>query len=80
MTPGQYIMESLVEPGALVVEGYGNIMPKINKAPIGLTPQELFALTVFLEGMDGGAVSITKEDVPGSDGTAVASAELPKSQ
>jgi len=75
LTPGQYIIESMVDPGGYVVEGYGNIMPRIDKAPIGLSPQELYVLTAYLEGMDGGEITVTKEDVPGSDGSAVASAE-----
>ncbi|MDJ0842477.1 MAG: cytochrome ubiquinol oxidase subunit I [Acidobacteriota bacterium] len=64
MTPGAYIMESMTDPGAYVVEGYGNIMPAIDKPPISLSPEELFLMTVYLEKVGGGEVTVTKDDMP----------------
>src|SRR5438128_2983702 len=34
MSAKQYIIESLLDPGAYIVEGYPNIMPKVDKPPI----------------------------------------------
>src|SRR2546428_8133190 len=44
MSAKQYILESLLQPGAYVVEGYPNIMPQVDKPPIGLNRSEVWAL------------------------------------
>src|SRR5206468_1421231 len=41
MSARQYIIESLLQPGAYLVEGYPNIMPQVDKPPIGLNRSEL---------------------------------------
>ncbi len=70
----QYIIESLLEPGAYLVEGYPNIMPHVDKPPIGLNRSELWALTAFLESQ-GGTVDVKLDDIPKTAGaTAVAGA------
>jgi len=75
MKPGtsakQYIMESLLQPGAYLVEGYPNIMPVVDKPPIGLNRSEVWALTAFLESL-GGTVDVTLNDIPASVGSAAA--------
>ncbi len=58
-----YIVESMVDPGALVVEGFGNIMPAVNRPPISLTGSELFVVTAYLESLSG-EITVTKADVP----------------
>jgi mono/diheme cytochrome c family protein len=73
MKPGmsgkQYIIESLINPGAIVVEGYPPIMPAVDKPPIALNRSELWALTAFLESL-GGTVNVTLNDIPATAGAA----------
>ena len=37
MSGKQYIIESLLQPGAYLVEGYPNIMPQVDKPPIAIS-------------------------------------------
>src|SRR5947207_12419685 len=67
----QYIIESLLQPSAYVVEGYPNIMPQVDKPPIGLNRSEVWALTAFLESL-GGTVDVTLNDIPPTVGAAAA--------
>ena len=58
-----YFHESMVAPGKYVVPGYGKAgepspMPKVNKAPIGLTEVEMGAIIAFLQAKDGGDPTI----------------------
>jgi len=71
MSAKQYILESLLQPGAYVVEGYPNIMPQVDKPPIGLNRSEVWALTAFLESL-GGTVDVTLNDIPPTLGAAAA--------
>ena len=66
-----YIIESLLDPGAHLVEGYPNIMPAVDKPPIGLNRSELWALAAFLESL-GGTVDVTLNDIPATAGAASA--------
>src|SRR5712691_7189882 len=63
----QYIIESLLQPGAFIVEGYPNIMPQVDKPPIALNRSEVWALTAFLESL-GGTVDVTLDDIPKTTG------------
>src|SRR2546425_11086509 len=63
----QYIIESLLQPGAFIVEGYPNIMPQVDKPPIALNRSEIWALTAFLESL-GGTVDVTLDDIPKTAG------------
>lgn len=67
----QYIIESLLDPGAYLVEGYPNIMPHIDKPPIGLNRSELWAIAAFLESL-GGTVDVTLDDIPRAAGAPAA--------
>ena len=71
MSAKQYIIESLLQPGAHLVEGYPNIMPAVDKPPIGLNRSELWALAAFLESL-GGTVGVTLNDIPATAGAAAA--------
>jgi mono/diheme cytochrome c family protein len=75
MKPGmsgkQYIIESLINPGAIIVEGYPPIMPAVDKPPIALNRSEVWALTAFLESL-GGTVNVTLNDIPASVGAGAA--------
>ncbi len=59
-TAVDYLVETLTEPGAYVVQGYQNIMPVIWKPPIALKPEEIKAVIMYLEGQGGtvGAAAI----------------------
>ena len=71
MTAKAYIIESLLDPGAHLVEGYPNIMPKVDRPPIGLNRSELWALAAFLESL-GGTVDVKFDDIPKTAGAAAA--------
>src|SRR5919197_4994160 len=71
MSAKQYIIESLLQPNAYIVEGYPPIMPAIDKPPIGLNRSELWALTAFLESQ-GGTVDVKLDDIPKTAGAAAA--------
>jgi mono/diheme cytochrome c family protein len=83
MSAKAYIIESLLDPGAYLVEGYGPIMPKVDRPPIGLNRSEIWALVAFLESQ-GGTVDVKLDDIPkeagavaGGAGGAVAELKLP---
>ena len=69
----QYIIESLLDPGAYLVEGYPNIMPRVDKPPIGLNRSELWAVTAFLESL-GGTVDVKLDDIQKTAGAAAGGA------
>jgi cytochrome c2 len=71
MSAKAYIIESLLQPQAYVVEGYPPIMPAIDKPPIALNRSELWALTAFLESQ-GGTVDVTLNDIPATAGASAA--------
>ncbi len=71
MSAKAYLIESLLDPGAYVVEGYPNIMPKVDRPPIGLNRSEIWALLAFLESL-GGTVDVKVDDIPKTAGAAVA--------
>ena len=71
MSAKAYIIESLLQPQAYVVEGYPPIMPAVDKPPIALNRSELWALTAFLESQ-GGTVDVTLNDIPASAGASAA--------
>jgi mono/diheme cytochrome c family protein len=71
MAAKAYLLESLLQPQAYVVEGYPPIMPAVDKPPIALNRSEVWALVAFLESL-GGNVDVTLNDVPASVGAAAA--------
>lgn len=78
-----YLVESLLEPGAYVVEGFPNIMPRVDRPPIGLNRSEIWAVVAFLESL-GGEVRVKLDDIPrtagaaaGGEGAPVAELKLP---
>jgi mono/diheme cytochrome c family protein len=77
MSAKAYIIESLLQPQAYVVEGYPPIMPAVDKPPIGLNRSEVWALTAFLESQ-GGPVDVTLNDIPASVGAAAAGGAAPE--
>jgi mono/diheme cytochrome c family protein len=77
MSAKQYVIESLLQPGAHIVEGFPNIMPAVDKPPIALNRSEVWALTAFLESL-GGTVDVVLADVPASVGAGGAGAAAPE--
>src|SRR5438477_5195857 len=78
MSAKAYILESLLQPAAYIVEGYPPIMPAVDKPPIALNRSEVWALTAFLESL-GGTVDVTLNDIPatvGAGGAGGAAAEI----
>jgi mono/diheme cytochrome c family protein len=79
MSAKAYLLESLIQPQAYVVEGYPPIMPVVDKPPIALNRSEVWALVAFLESL-GGTVDVTLNDIPptvgASGGETAAAAEV----
>jgi len=71
-----YLVESLLDPGAYVVEGFPNIMPVIDRPPIGLNRSELWAVVAFLESL-GGSVEVKLDDVPETAGAVAEAGGVP---
>src|SRR3990172_7286334 len=71
MSATAYLVESLLDPGAYLVEGYPAIMPKADPPPIGLNRSELWALAAFLESQ-GGTVDMKLDDIPKTAGVQAA--------
>src|SRR4030095_9155206 len=69
MSAKAYLLESLIQPQAFVVEGYPPIIPAVDKPPIALNRSEVWALIAFLESL-GGTVDVTLNDVPATVGAA----------
>ncbi len=71
MSAKAYLVESLLDPGAFLVEGYPNIMPKVDRPPIGLNRSELWALAAFLQSQ-GGSADMKLDDIPKTAGAQAA--------
>ena len=52
-TATDYLVESLVEPGAYVVEGFKNEMPNPLRPPISLSPDDVRAVILYLQTLGG---------------------------
>jgi cytochrome c2 len=64
-TAEEYLYESMTHPSAYVVEGFGkqdnpqeSPMPPINKPPIGLSEAEIVAVIAWLQGKEGGEITV----------------------
>ncbi len=71
-----YLVESLLDPGAYLLEGFPNIMPKVDRPPIGLNRSELWAVVAFLESL-GGSVEVKLDDVPETAGAVAEAGGVP---
>lgn len=65
-----YLVQALYEPGAFVVDGYGNIMPVSTRPPAKLGYEEVVAVVAYLQSL-GGIPSVKVGDVPLPPGAAV---------
>lgn len=73
-----YLVQSLYEPDLYVVEGFNPGMPAINKAPIGLTDDEILAVIAYLQSLGGtpGVTMETKHAYNGGTETEAAAMEV----
>lgn len=53
MSATGYLVESLVDPGAYVVQGFKDEMPAIHEPPIQLDPDELRSVVLYLQTLGG---------------------------
>ncbi len=58
-----YLVESVVDPGAYVVKGYKNEMPNPLRPPISLSPAEAMAVIAYLQSL-GGTVDVAAITLP----------------
>jgi mono/diheme cytochrome c family protein len=56
----EYLVESMYEPTAYVVEGFPPAMPPVNVPPIGLTDQEILSVIAALQAL-GGKPTVTMQ-------------------
>lgn len=54
-SPTEYLVESIVDPGTYLAEGYGNIMPKVFEPPILLNRDQILAIITYLQSLGGDA-------------------------
>lgn len=60
MTGVDYLLQSMYEPGAYVVEGFPPAMPPVNQAPIELTDGEILTVIAALQAL-GGTPTVTMQ-------------------
>lgn len=64
-TAADYLIESIVDPSAHVVEGFKDEMPKVYEPPISLKPDDIMSVLVYLQSLGGapdpGALSLPPE-------------------
>jgi mono/diheme cytochrome c family protein len=75
-TASKYLVESLLAPGAFLVPNFPDIMPKIDRPPIGLNRSELWAMVAYLESL-GGTVTVKLDDVPATAGAQASGGAAP---
>jgi mono/diheme cytochrome c family protein len=68
-----YLWESLTQPGAYVVDGFGNIMPDMRRQ---LPADQIWALVAFLQAQ-GGEVTVTGSDLATAASAAPAAPAAP---
>lgn len=71
----EYLVQSLYEPGAYVVEGYANIMPASTSAPAKLGYEEVVAVVNYLQSL-GGRSSVRIGDIARPAGATAAPAPV----
>ena len=75
-TASDYLVESLVDPGAFVVQGYKNEMPNPMRPPISLKPEEVKAVIAYLQSLGGTADVAAIRLPPGVEAAAKAVAAV----
>lgn len=59
-----YFVDSMINPLAFVVEGYGEIMPAIHKPPVALEADHIKSLVLYLVSQDGKDVDADQITLP----------------
>lgn len=72
-----YLAESLYEPNAYIVPGFNPGMPPVNKAPIGLSDDEIRCVIAYLQSL-GGNPTVTMETAFKYSGNANSAGESAK--
>jgi len=52
-----YIVQSIAEPGAYIVTGFNDEMPKVYEPPVSLYPSEIKAIVKYLSGLAGDSLT-----------------------
>lgn len=69
----EYLVESLYDPDAYIVDGFAPGMPPVHRPPISLTEGEILAVVAYLQSL-GGTVTVTVDtELPRPDRTGVTS-------
>ena len=76
MSATDYLVESIAEPSAYVVENYKNEMPRVYQPPISLSPEEIQATISYLQSL-GGEVDVGAIKLPDKIRQAESTAEEP---
>lgn len=63
ISPTAYLVESLTDPGAHLVEGFTDEMPVIYEPPIALDPEELTSIVLYLQSL-GAAPNLAEIRLP----------------
>ena len=83
ITDIEYFAQSMYEPDSFIVPGFNKGMPVINRAPIGLTDQEILCVIAYLQSL-GGTPTVTLQTAhryytpPAAPGGAPAGAPPPQ--
>lgn len=70
----EYLVQSLYEPGAYLVEGYADIMPPADRAPAKLSYEEASAVVAYLQSL-GARPTVRVGDLPRPSATAETAAK-----
>ena len=83
MSDVEYLAQSMYEPNVYIVDGFNPGMPVINKAPIGLSDQEILCVIAYLQTL-GGTPTVTLQTThryhgaaPGTPAAAVTPEAVP---
>ena len=64
-TATDYLVESIAQPQAYIVEGYSGAMPKVYLPPVSLTPDEISAVITYMQAQgcepDAAAINLPSE-------------------
>ena len=52
-SPMEYLVNSIVDPQAYIVKGFGKIMPKVYNPPIMLSKEKILAVLAYLQSLGG---------------------------
>jgi hypothetical protein len=74
MSDVEYLLESLSDPNAYIVEGFSPGMPPVDKPPIDLSDMEMLAVIAYLQSL-GGTPTVTPSTSLARRGAAASAAQ-----